>query len=291
MWQITNHFSFLKDNSDAQYSSFRDNIPYLLLLLILHPLLRRLYNSLSPVDARSVAQGAKPTIAAAGDARLKQRITFDYYFALIFITALHGISAAKVLFILYLNYNIATKLPRKYIPAVTWVFNVGTLFANELCGGYPLANVAKAVSGDSTALVRWAEWLDGLGGLMPRWEILFNITVLRLISFNMDYYWSLDYPSSSPIEVCPHHSVISVLSLTPIRRSNLIPRPCLSVTVSPSPLNRQPLAPGTTSPIFSTPLFISPGLSSHSTTTFLSRDIPQPQSRGPGLSSTASVSS
>ncbi|KAJ9318604.1 hypothetical protein DTO271D3_1266 [Paecilomyces variotii] len=188
------------DNSDAQYSSFRDNIPYLLLLLILHPLLRRLYNSLSPVDARSVTQGAKPTIAAAGDARLKQRITFDYYFALIFITALHGISAAKVLFILYLNYNIATKLPRKYIPAVTWVFNVGTLFANELCGGYPLANVAKAVSGDETALVRWAEWLDGLGGLMPRWEILFNITVLRLISFNMDYYWSLDYPSSSPIE-------------------------------------------------------------------------------------------
>ena len=27
-------------------------------------------------------------------------------------------------------------------------------------------------------------------GAYPRWHILFNITMLRLISFNMDYYWS-----------------------------------------------------------------------------------------------------
>jgi protein-cysteine N-palmitoyltransferase HHAT len=26
---------------------------------------------------------------------------------------------------------------------------------------------------------------------MHRWQILFNITTLRLISFNMDYYWSV----------------------------------------------------------------------------------------------------
>ncbi|KNG80499.1 glycerol:H+ symporter (Gup1), partial [Aspergillus nomiae NRRL 13137] len=34
------------DNSDAQYSSFRDNIPYLLALLVAHPLLRRVYERL-----------------------------------------------------------------------------------------------------------------------------------------------------------------------------------------------------------------------------------------------------
>jgi D-alanyl-lipoteichoic acid acyltransferase DltB (MBOAT superfamily) len=38
---------------------------------------------------------------------------------------------------------------------------------------------------------------------MSRWEILFNITILRLISFNLDYYWSLDRRSGSPIEVPP----------------------------------------------------------------------------------------
>jgi hypothetical protein len=197
----------------------------------------------------------KPTtsISIAGDARLKQRITFDYYFALIFITALHGVSAAKVLLILYLNYNIATRLPRKYIPAATWIFNIGTLFANELCGGYPLASAARVASaflgnhGEQIALVRWGRWLDNLGGLMPRWEILFNITVLRLISFNMDYYWSLDYPSSSPIEVCMQYSsFFCSLSLTFIRRSSSIPPPCLSVTVSPFLLNLQHLTAGTT---------------------------------------------
>jgi hypothetical protein len=33
------------DNSDAQYQSFRDNIPYMALVLVLHPILRRVYES------------------------------------------------------------------------------------------------------------------------------------------------------------------------------------------------------------------------------------------------------
>jgi len=33
------------DNSDAQYRSFRDNIPYMGMVLVLHPLLRRVYES------------------------------------------------------------------------------------------------------------------------------------------------------------------------------------------------------------------------------------------------------
>jgi D-alanyl-lipoteichoic acid acyltransferase DltB (MBOAT superfamily) len=31
---------------------------------------------------------------------------------------------------------------------------------------------------------------DDFGGIMWRWQILFNFSTLRLISFNMDYYWS-----------------------------------------------------------------------------------------------------
>ncbi|KAL1970159.1 hypothetical protein VTN77DRAFT_6564 [Rasamsonia byssochlamydoides] len=196
------------DNSDAQYSSFRDNIPYLLVLLIVHPLLRRVHDHLLPVQPQSSFEGLKPTAtAAAADARLKQRTYFDYYFALFFIVALHGISAIKILLILYLNYKIAKDLPRRYIPAATWIFNVGVLFANELCDGYPLASIANVLTpadtwspGQEPRLVAWAQWLDGFGGLMPRWQILFKVTILRMISFNMDYYWSLDYQSSSPIE-------------------------------------------------------------------------------------------
>jgi hypothetical protein len=43
--------------------------------------------------------------------------------------------------------------------------------------------------------------LDSYGGLMARWEVLFNFTVLRLISFNLDYYWSLNSKVGSPLEV------------------------------------------------------------------------------------------
>jgi len=42
--------------------------------------------------------------------------------------------------------------------------------------------------------------LDSYGGLIPRWEVLFNFTILRLISFNLDYYWSLNTRTSSPLE-------------------------------------------------------------------------------------------
>ncbi|OJI98623.1 hypothetical protein ASPVEDRAFT_80262 [Aspergillus versicolor CBS 583.65] len=192
------------DNSDAQYSGFRDNIPYLLVLLVAHPCLRRLYEYFTRTSNVTTANNASTT--AAGEARATRRIQFDYYFALLFITALHGISAIKILVILYLNYKIAKNLPRKYVPAVTWTFCIGTLFANEFCGGYPLERIVTfwTTAGDGvgqdSALVQWARSLDDFGGLMPRWEVLFKITILRLISFNMDYHWSLDFPATSPIE-------------------------------------------------------------------------------------------
>ncbi|CAK7198679.1 glycerol transporter [Sporothrix eucalyptigena] len=197
------------DTSDAQYHTFRSNLPYMALLLLFHPLLRRAWNAVHPTSTSpSYSTSSSPSRSLTpeqADARKEQRLSFDYVFAFVFLVALHGISAAKVMLILWINYNIATALPRKYVPVATWVFNVGTLFANELAGGYHLVNVASllsdgsweplsriAIEGQQTAsvLVQWGSWLDGFGGIMPRWEILFNLTVLRLISFNLDRYWS-----------------------------------------------------------------------------------------------------
>ncbi|OGM50394.1 glycerol:H+ symporter (Gup1), partial [Aspergillus bombycis] len=176
------------DNSDAQYSSFRDNIPYLLALLVAHPLLRRVYEHfVQPVDAGSTQSKTNAT-TAQGDARLARRVRFDFYFALIFIVALHGVSAIKVLGILYVNYKIAKSLPRQYVPTITWTFNIAILFANELCTGYPFERIATMLvssadsAGQDSPLVLWGRYIDSFGG------------------FNMDYYWSLDYPASSPIE-------------------------------------------------------------------------------------------
>jgi protein-cysteine N-palmitoyltransferase HHAT len=178
----------------------------LTILLVAHPLVRRLYDYLSGSHLYTLApssssrsqltQGLSPS--AAADARLDRRASFDYYFAFAFLTALHGFSSLKVLLILYINYKIAKESSREKIPAITWIFNIAVLFANEYFRGYPYASAFRLLGQMNN---NWGSWLDNHGGIVSRWEVLFNITILRLISFNMDYYWSLNAGGSSPVEV------------------------------------------------------------------------------------------
>lgn len=183
----------------------------MLALLSLHPLLRRIYNKFRPLPAKVQAGfiNGKAQTAGAGEVNLEQRVSFDFAFALLFMTALHGFSVFKILIILYMNYCIATKLPRKYVVAATWFFNINILFANELANGYKYVKIEELLRGflgasdlDAEKLkLGWGKWMDNRSGIMPRWEILFNITVLRLISFNIDYYWSIDKNASNALEV------------------------------------------------------------------------------------------
>lgn len=194
-------------------------------LLLVHPLLRRAWNGVWTSLRGSDILNRPGTVNSpeAAEERKRQRVSFDFVFALIFLVVLHGFSAAKVLLILGINHKIATQLPRRYVPAVTWTFNILVLVTNELFEGYKFRNIAVYLVGapsavpnlvdEPSSLIKLGEWLDHHGGLIPRWEILFNITILRLISFNLDYYWSVDQRSASPIEVRvpfpllihPHH--------------------------------------------------------------------------------------
>jgi hypothetical protein len=221
------------DTSDAQYHSFRENLPYMGALLVLHPLLRRAWEAFyaNPDRRRD-----------AGASRLESRASFDFAFAILYSIVLHGFSALKVFLILYINYQLATKLPRKYVPWATWIFDVGVLFANELCQGYHYKWLASLLSpptdaGRPSNLMRWGKWMDNYGGLMGRWEVLFNITILRLISFNLDYYWSLDRRSSNALEVSPawFPAKTKVISLISQRRSSLTRLSFLSEIASPCP--------------------------------------------------------
>lgn len=181
-------------------------MPYLALLLAFHPLLRKGYQALRPLRTRngspSLNGKSKYISAADGDAHLDQRASFDFGFALIFLCAMHGFSALKVLTILYANFKLATTLPRKYVPWATWIFNIGILFANELSDGYKFAGAATYLETTPGLFNSWGLWLDSYSGIMRRWEILFNITVLRLISFNLDYYFSTTHSAGSTLEVC-----------------------------------------------------------------------------------------
>lgn len=186
-------------------------------VLMLHPLLRKAYNSFHPLPVSESSRAE-----AVGDARLRQRVSYDLLFSALFLLVLHGSSAFKVFLIVYTNFTLATALPRKYIPVATWLFNILILFSNELCNGYPYARIARNLSSDTSTLFNWGEVLDHYGGLVPRWEVLFNLTVLRLISFNLDYYWSLDQRGSSPIEVGSLSSYHSLHVANGSRRSSSI---------------------------------------------------------------------
>jgi hypothetical protein len=199
------------DNSDAQYSGFRENIPYMTILLLVHPIVRKIYEGFRSESSAVKANGKVPAEVAASrtsDSRFNARVSFDLAFAIVLLIVLHGVSTVKILLILYINYKIATTLPKQYAGVATWVFNIGILFANELRSGYRFADIARIVGSSTSSITEkpsvenWGTWLDSYGGLLPRWEILFNITVLRLIAFNFDYLWMLDRRAGSPVEVC-----------------------------------------------------------------------------------------
>ena len=189
------------------------------LVLVLHPLLRKVFEAIYSINqepSSGLASKEPPNTVQLAETRMSRRVTFDLYFGVVFLLALHGFSALKVLLILYTNYYLAKHVPKEYLPTATWIFNIGILFANEFGKGYPFSTIASFVfpwspstdgQADQKAYANWGTILDAYGGLIPRWEILFNITVLRLISFNMDYVWCLDVfgqgnGSSSPVEVC-----------------------------------------------------------------------------------------
>jgi protein-cysteine N-palmitoyltransferase HHAT len=236
------------------------------IILILHPCLRRVYNAIFPIKDSSKStpsQVNKPndhvaplSSSPAANIYLEQRLSFDLYFALVFLCALHGFSALKILLILYANFTLATRLPKSYVPCATWIFNIGILFANEFCRGYKFGAIAELLQpspldSKSKNHNNWGTFLDSYGGLIPRWEILFNLTVLRLISFNLDYYWSLDKGTASPLKVSPF-PIQERPNPHSHRRNNSTHPLSLNETVSPSLPQRAPIHSGTTYPTPST---------------------------------------
>jgi hypothetical protein len=236
-------------------------LPYLILVLILHPLCRKAYDSFwrtatytnvrpnTGQRADGLSQGLPANAAAS--VRQEQRLSFDFYFALIFIAALHGFSALKVLLILYINFKLVKTVSPQYLTAVTWLFNISILFANEFGRGYSYASIAMFLSpplGAEKTGTTWGHWMDDHGGLISRWEVLFNITVLRLISFNLDYTWSLQKRGGNAIEVCAHLEVALTYAqkLTAQRRSNSIQQICQRTIASGHQPNLRTIPSATT---------------------------------------------
>ncbi|EKM77954.1 hypothetical protein AGABI1DRAFT_121631 [Agaricus bisporus var. burnettii JB137-S8] len=160
------------DNSDAQYRTFRNNIPILSIAILFH-LFFKYIASVMPAGTQSVAP---PKLKILSPSSLR----FNLAFSLVTIMLLHGVNSLKIMLILFLNYSVAKNFRGSKLGTVlTWVFNGAVLLGNEVFEGWRLGQWFESLA-----------WLDSYAGIYSRWYIIFNITVLRLISFNTDYRWA-----------------------------------------------------------------------------------------------------
>lgn len=138
------------DNSDQQYRFFRDNFALLLGFVGCHKGLRYL----------SECFGV-------------ERRTFDLGFGLLFLAGMHGFNSLKILFHVMVMFAIGRFSAKNKIGSqcLLWVYGIGTLFLN-----------------DRYRLVSYGiEFMDNFKGLITRWDVFFNFTLLRMLSFNLDY--------------------------------------------------------------------------------------------------------
>ncbi|KAF8827870.1 hypothetical protein HHX47_DHR4000672 [Lentinula edodes] len=184
------------DNSDSQYRSFRNNIPILTGVAFLFLLLKYFWNKLYLMSK------------VPGDNL--HLIPLNAALSLIFLVALHGSSILKLIVVITINFIIAKACKSSKLgPVLTWAFNIGILFMNDRYNGYRFGAITPSL-----------EFLDEekYEGFYPRWHINFNITMLRLVSFSMDYYWacrkpnSVEYSSTSWYRhVCALGGVVNIL--------------------------------------------------------------------------------
>ncbi|BGP19275.1 hypothetical protein JCM10213_008207 [Rhodosporidiobolus nylandii] len=172
-------FGWRVDTTDHQYHLFRSFLPLLLALAILHLFLSRTFRRLF-------------TPSRGGRAR------FSALFSCALLVALHGTSASKIALIMGGNWVVVKKgcaaegrkgklsWKREWTPYAIWAYNVGVLFLNELTSGWRFGAVHPCLS-----------FLDSHPGLLPRWHISWNISMLRLVSWGMEYYWASS-PSPAP---------------------------------------------------------------------------------------------
>ncbi|KAK4049211.1 glycerol transporter [Microbotryomycetes sp. JL221] len=178
-------FGWQVDQSDDQWYTVRSHLPMLAALLVLWLLLSALHNLISNSTRRHQSrQLSSHQREPDTTVRMPPRAKFILTFAIVLLTALHGTSMPKMLIILWINYQIALTAAwgrpwTKLTPLLTWGFNLAVLFSNEVFEGYKWSWIGLAVLDD-----------EKYHGILPRWHINWNITMLRLISFNLDYYWA-----------------------------------------------------------------------------------------------------
>ncbi|WPK27262.1 hypothetical protein PUMCH_004640 [Australozyma saopauloensis] len=154
------------DNSDIQYLFLRDNFWLIWGLLVGHTVLRRVVSALG----------------------MKKRTTFDLMFGLVFFFALHGVNTIRIMLHVVVMYYLARRLKNgSHARLALWTYGVFTLFFNEKFKLVPF-HVAFLDEG-------------AFKGIVLRWEVFYNISLLRILSYNLDYLEKREQAPAKPVKV------------------------------------------------------------------------------------------
>lgn len=138
------------DNSDAQYRFFRSNFFLLMGLVAIHFGLRKATTSI-----------------------IRKRTTFDFLCGIVFLFGAHGFNSLRIIIHILVNWIIGQYVSHKKVAiGLTWGYGILTLFLNHWFRNTPIG----------------IDFIDsGFKGIVARWDVFFNFTMLRMLSFNLDY--------------------------------------------------------------------------------------------------------
>ncbi|EER04010.1 Glycerol uptake protein, putative [Perkinsus marinus ATCC 50983] len=124
-------------------------------------------------------------------------VAFQLVMSTCFAVYLHRAYAAFLMGALLSNKVLVERMLRpgkdsvqfKWVPGIMWAVNMGFLVSVRYFDGFHFSAIAP-----------WLAFLDGWGQLQ-RWQIVYNMVMLRMISYAMDFYWAVRDSSlpSSPL--------------------------------------------------------------------------------------------
>ncbi|KAJ2684604.1 glycerol transporter [Coemansia spiralis] len=173
------------DLSDGQWDTFRSHLPAFTGVMLLYVVLNWAFRL---VVVRRVSGNflASPTKVKG----FLPTLWLPFLFATAFAIGLSGVSSVFILAIAGGNYLLAKRMGgHRWAPAVFWAYNMAVLFANEYYRGYQFGHMSPSLA-----------WLDEWRGVLRRWDVTFNITMLRMVSFAMDYHWRVRQEKEASVQ-------------------------------------------------------------------------------------------
>ncbi|KAJ3097602.1 glycerol transporter [Phlyctochytrium planicorne] len=178
------------DDSDVQYSKFREQLPTLMKVAASHIITMRVIRAI-------LARRHKPRKA------FLYSTLFSFIFSIAVLGVLHGMGAIKILVLLVIPYaltksgaGISFRLTGigsvPAVPMTIWLYAIAILLLNSRYNGYEFGWIHSSLA-----------ILDNYKGLLPRWYLTFNFQILRIISFSMDHHWSLQSTDQTLTELNP----------------------------------------------------------------------------------------